>query len=147
MSVQCGCCRASEKKSSHPISVMPKVQEKVFHSAWQCRTFDYPPDSQPSVKWMMTPLYGWWSGGPELLNDQPNHTARSSWPKCMLGQVHHVQLSHHVCVWGGGGYHRVHSRNEVQEAGEWLVGMIPHVAELHHHLLLEPVIDDRHCQW
>lgn len=36
----------------------------------------------------------------------------------------------------------VHSRNEVQEAGKWLVGMVSHVAELYYHLLLELVIDD-----
>ena len=39
------------------------------------------------------------------------------------------------------------SRNEVQKAGQRLIRMVPHVTELHHHLLLEPVVDDRHCQW
>ena len=63
----------------------------------------------------------------------------------MLGQAHQVQL----CCPDGDGvqHHGAHSRDEIQEAGEWLIRVVPHVAELHHHLLLEPVINDGHCQW
>lgn len=35
-------------------------------------------------------------------------------------------------------------RDEVHEAGQRLVGLIPHVAKLNHHLLLQLVIDDGH---
>lgn len=34
-------------------------------------------------------------------------------------------------------------RDEIQEAGQRLVSVIPHVAELHNHLLLQFVINDR----
>lgn len=33
-------------------------------------------------------------------------------------------------------------RDEIHEAGQRLVRLVPHVAELHHHLLLQLVIDD-----
>lgn len=36
------------------------------------------------------------------------------------------------------------SRDEIHEAGQRLVRLVPHVAKLHHHLLLQLVIDDRH---
>lgn len=55
----------------------------------------------------------------------------------MLGQVHLVPQV--LPTWEGG---KVHSRNEIQEAGKWLIGVVPHVAELYHHLLLKPVIND-----
>lgn len=35
-------------------------------------------------------------------------------------------------------------RDEIHEAGQRLVRLVPHVAKLHHHLLLQLVIDDRH---
>lgn len=35
-----------------------------------------------------------------------------------------------------------HLRDEVQEAGQRLIGMVSHMAELHHHFLLQLVIDD-----
>lgn len=37
-----------------------------------------------------------------------------------------------------------HLRDEVHEASQRLVRLVPHVAELHHHLLLQLVVDDRH---
>ena len=33
-------------------------------------------------------------------------------------------------------------RDEVHEAGQRLVGLVPHVTELHHHLLFQLVVDD-----
>lgn len=38
-------------------------------------------------------------------------------------------------------------RDEVHEAGQRLIRLVPHVAELHHHLLLQLVIDDGHGEW
>lgn len=37
-------------------------------------------------------------------------------------------------------------RDEVHEAGERLVRLVPHVAKLHHHLLLQLVVDDGHSE-
>lgn len=35
-------------------------------------------------------------------------------------------------------------RDEVHEAGQRLIGLIPHVAKLNHHLFLQLVVDDGH---
>lgn len=40
-----------------------------------------------------------------------------------------------------------YSRDKVQKTCQGLIGMVPHVPELHHHLLLQLVIDDGHGEW
>lgn len=35
-------------------------------------------------------------------------------------------------------------RDKVHEAGQRLIGLIPHVAKLNHHLFLQLVVDDGH---
>lgn len=36
----------------------------------------------------------------------------------------------------------LHSRDEIHEAGQRLIRLVPHMAELNHHLLFELVIND-----
>lgn len=38
----------------------------------------------------------------------------------------------------------INIRDEVHEAGQWLIRLVPHVTKLHHHLLLQLVINDGH---
>lgn len=39
-----------------------------------------------------------------------------------------------------------YSRDKVQKTCQGLVRVVPHVTELHHHLLLQLVINDRHSE-
>lgn len=46
-------------------------------------------------------------------------------------------------------YHKIivkSLRDEVHETGQWFIRLVPHVAKLHHHFLLQLVINNRHCE-
>ena len=75
-----------------------------------------------------------------MSNDQPSSTVQEG--RLCRQPASRPAKAGAALLPSGRGRDRRHLRNEVQEAGEWLIGMVPHVAELHHHLLLKPVINN-----